>query len=136
MTFWTKASKFIGTIFGVSKFDAGKTFDTIAKGIDNVAWTTQEGEEARKKVFEAQIEHAKSTASESGARSKTRRYIAIAVTAVFLGLKLIAIILYNASPLYSKFISDEASSLAPYFGGIMTFYFAYYAFKQVREGKK
>ncbi len=68
--------KWFQTIFK-GRLDAGKTFDTIASGIDKLAFTNQEKAEFNVKMADSMAEFAKLSISENTIRSRTRRFIAI-----------------------------------------------------------
>ncbi len=68
--------KWFQTIFK-GRLDAGKTFDTIASGIDKLAFTNQERAEFNVKMADSMAEFAKLSISENTIRSRTRRFIAI-----------------------------------------------------------
>ena len=125
------------SLFGwAKKIDPQEAFDTVASGIDKVFYTNEEKAEAAAKAFDQYMEWFKLASDENSARSITRRYLAVMFAGVFLFLLLAsgAVWLFNAD--YASFLAELAKTIAPYVGGIMAFYFGYYAISNVIESTK
>lgn len=105
---------------------AEKVFDTITSGVDKLAFTQEERSDMNKLLADRIADFAKETLEENSIRSIARRYVAIAVTSVFLFLTLLYVAMQMAgqavgeikellfdSPLSTAFIMV----LAFFFGG-------------------
>jgi hypothetical protein len=63
--------------FFKEKLDASKVFDTVANGLDKLAFTTEERSEFNMLLADKVAQYAHDTLNENTARSRTRRFIAI-----------------------------------------------------------
>ncbi len=119
------------------KIDVGKAFDTIASGVDKIAFTEEERADFNKGVADAQLEFVKTTVSENSARSITRRYLAIGIVGVFLFLILSSAVAAAFNGDYAAFLFELAKSLTTLVLMVATFFFGgYYANKFVSASKE
>lgn len=123
------------TIFK-GRLSPDKVFNSIASGVDKLAFTTQERAEFNGKMADSMAQYAKDTMSESTIRSKTRRFIAIFliinIMVIFwlcLGLSVFGIDI--------SFILDLAGTfnLGLVFLSIIAFFFGGYYFTAYQKKK-
>ena len=111
-------SKILGFL---SKLNPQKSFDTIAGGIDKLAFTQQERADLNVLLADKVADYAKDTLSENTVRSKARRLIAYCIVFVYLSVLIAGIFIDNEhlrllatnSPIQTAFIMV----LAFFFGG-------------------
>ena len=107
--------------------DAGKAFDTISKGIDNLAFTEQERANLNEKLADKVASFAEKTLSENTIRSKTRRYMAILLTTNIVLIVWLCIILTLFDKDISRIIElSEEFKLGIAFITVIGFHFGSY----------
>jgi len=113
-----------------SRINPQKILDGVGKFIDA-------NNETRQEVVTGILEHYKTSLNESTPRSLTRRYIAVSVVGVELGILIGAGVAYPFSPDYAQFLLDLATKLFPAFITVLIFYFGgYYGDKFIRSRRE
>lgn len=120
-----------------SSLDAGKVFDTVSKGIDQLAFTPEEKAVYNKEAADALAQFTKDTLGESTDRSRTRRQIALVIVFLYLVLGLCCIALAFVNIEKAKLLKDliSALSLDTAFVMILAFFFGGY-YLNMLKGKK
>jgi hypothetical protein len=119
------------------KIDAQSTFDTIASGIDKLAFTQEERSDFNKMLADKTAEFYASSLSESTIRSKTRRFIAIAVIVnVFLVFWLCVGLAFFGKDISIILKLSEGFSLSTAFIMVLAFFFGGYYLKGVSLKKQ
>lgn len=140
MGFWTKGLAIAKNVFGGSTLDAGKVFDTVAKGIDNLGFTEQERANFTKDMAEGLAKYTIETLGESSDRSKTRRDIAIMIVSLYLLTFVVALVmLLGFSDTNSvKMIIELANemNLSVGFLMVLAFFFGGYYLQNLMGKKK
>jgi len=108
-------------------FNSQDFVEKSLSGIDKAFFTKEEKSESAKKIMDAHTEFVKSSLAGSTVSSITRRYIAVAIMAVFLLLVLFAVVIYFFDKDYAGFvvqvIKEELGNLVLLVAG---FYFGSY----------
>jgi len=116
--------------------NAETVFETVANGVDKLAFTAEEKAELNKELAGKMADFTKDTLSENSIRSKTRRFVAIAVTAVFLALVLLYVgLLYVGFPVTELKELIFESPLSNAFIMVLAFFFGGYYLKQLNLKK-
>ena len=110
---------------------ADKVVGGVVSGLDNLFFTDEEKSDASAAAMAAIIDFIKSTASESSARSVTRRILAVMILSAFLILLLTAAGAYPFNAEWSKFLIECAGSLSGLVLAVGVFYFGPYQIGQV-----
>lgn len=76
-----------------SSLKADKVFDTVSRGVDKLAFTSQEKSELNMKLADKVAEFTKDSLNESTIRSSTRRFVAKIVITVYLFLVILYVLL-------------------------------------------
>ena len=114
------------------KLDAQGTFDTIASGIDKLAFTAEERSEFNAKLADKLAEFSASTLSESTIRSRTRRFIAIMVIVnVFLVFWICVALVFLGKDISIILKLTEGFSLSTAFIMVLAFFFGGYYLKGI-----
>lgn len=112
-------------------------FDKASSGIDKLFFTNEERADFNKGIADSQLEFVKQTISENSIRSRTRRYIAVSIIAVYLFLVLASGFSYLFHEEYSKHIFELANkSLGTLVVMVCAFYFGGYYLKNYTKGPK
>lgn len=108
----------------------------LIKGIDKIFYTDEEKEDARKEARVWWLEMMKTVKDESSVTALTRRYIAFAITGLFLlcVITSILLLLFRSNLFSNMWLITQEVSL--YFGGIMFFYFSVYVAGRVIDKVK
>ena len=115
------------------KLDISKVFETIATGTDKLFFTQEEKSELNVMLADKVAEYAKNTLSENTVRSRTRRYISIAIITVFLLLTItytIASMLGMETDIIKDLLFD--SPLSTSFIMVLAFFFGGYYLKGMK----
>lgn len=131
-TFLTSGSKAADKIPDM----ADKVVGGVVSGLDKMFFTDEEKSEASAAAMAAIIDFIKSTASESSARSVTRRILAVMILSAFLILLLTAAGVYPFNAEWSKFLIECAGSLSGLVLAVGVFYFGPYQIGQAIKGFK
>ncbi|BDD10871.1 hypothetical protein FUAX_40870 (plasmid) [Fulvitalea axinellae] len=123
-------------LFGKKNLDAQKMFDTVTSGIDKMFYTNEERAEADMERVRAHTEYVKGTLEENGTRSVTRRYLAVMIMAVFLGLVVGAVAAYPFDREYAKFIFEVATSIFTLAMMVAAFFFGSHMIRNVMDKRK
>lgn len=115
------------SIFGQSKLDIGNTFNTVAKGIDNLAFTDQER-------VDKLSEFVKDTLSENTERSKSRRFIAkFIIINVFAVFWLCVLLIFKGIDI-SKILELSGEFMLPTaFLMVLAFFFGSHIMRDVKK---
>lgn len=130
----------ISTVVGLfkpSQTNAANVFNTVANGIDKLAFSEQEKAIYNKDAADALAQFTKDTLGESTDRSRTRRQIALVIVFLYLVLGLCCIALAFVNIEKAKLLKDliSALSLDTAFIMILAFFFGGYYLNLIR-GKK
>jgi len=128
---------FFTNLFGGSKLDVNNVFDKVSSGIDQLNFTNEERATYNKEAADALATFTKETLSESTDRSKTRRQIALAITAIYMLMSVCCMILAFFNTEKAKLLIDvsAALSLDTAFVMVLAFFFGGYYLK-LRAQKK
>lgn len=118
------------------KINANKAFDTIANGIDKLAFTNEERAELNIKLADKVAEYSKETLSENTHRSKTRRFASICIISIYLILVLTLVVLSFFENINTDIIKELVSDSPLTTGFIMVLAFFYGGYYLKRIGFK
>jgi len=99
-----------------------KAFDTIASGVDKLAFTKQERADLNLKLADKVADFAEKTMSESTVRSKARRMITYVIVFCYIGLVIAS--LFSKDVYLHSLVKDSAIQMA--FIMVMAFFFGSY----------
>ena len=119
------------------KVSAQKVFDTVANGVDKLAFTNEERSDLNLKIADKVAEFANNSLSENTLRSKTRRFVSIAIVGVYLLLSLVLVGLSfteHNTELLSTLLFDSPLSTA--FIMVLAFFFGGYYLKGISLKQK
>lgn len=125
-------------LFGASKLDVNNVFTSISTGIDQLGFTKEEKEIYNKAAADALATFTKDTLGESTDRSKTRRQIALIVTAIYLLISISCIILAFFDINKARLLLDVSSALSldTAFIMVLAFFFGGYYLNLLKGSKK
>jgi sterol desaturase/sphingolipid hydroxylase (fatty acid hydroxylase superfamily) len=119
----------------ITKVNPQKVFDTVANGIDKLAFTKEEKADFNKEMIKAQSEFVKNTLAESSVRSRTRRFIAKSIVILVIGLTVAAAIAWPFYNEYSNFLFKVIDSYKVVFLTVCSFYFGSAIIRTVTKNK-
>lgn len=124
-------------LFGRSTLDVNNVFDKVSGGIDKLNFSNQERAAYNKEAADALAAFTKETLSESTDRSCTRRWIAIAITAIYMIMSLCCMVLAFFSTDKAKLLLDVSSALGldTAFIMVLAFFFGGYYLKLISQKK-
>ena len=127
----------VKTMFGASKLNVNNVFDKVSNGIDKLAFTAQEKATYNKEAADALAQFTKDTLSESTDRSKTRRQIALIITAIYMLMAISCMVLAFINKDNAKLLLDVSSALQldTAFIMVLAFFFGGYYLKQMTVKK-
>ena len=107
-----------------------KVIDDAASGIDKLFFTKEEKADSLQKIADAQAQFVLQTISENSIRSKTRRYIAVLIMAVFLGFLVFGVGIYGWNKDWASYAYENAKELSNLALMVAGFYFGSYAISE------
>lgn len=124
-------------MFGKSTLDVNNVFDKVSGGIDKLNFSNQERAGYNKEAADALALFTKETLNESTDRSRARRMIAIAITAVYMLMSICSMVMAMFSPDKAKLLLDVSSSLNldTAFIMVLAFFFGGYYLKLIAQKK-
>ena len=121
----------LGRIFG-SRKDVSRVVDGAVNGLDAIVFTEEERSHANAELRDWYIKYLEATQPQNLAR----RLIAIMVTAMWMWLIVLAVLVYPIRESYSAFVFEVMRDLVVIpFGAIITFYFTTHAIRAWRADK-
>jgi len=115
---------------------AEKVLDGAISGIDKLFYTNEEKADSRKEVAKMYMAHQTLILGENTARSITRRILAIMIIGAFLSGLIFSVGIWKYSPGWAKFTLGVTGHLSTGFGGIIVFYYGYYAVGNIMDKRK
>jgi len=103
-----------------------KAVDAAISGIDKLFFTKEEKSDYSHKIAELQLRHTEMTLQENSARSITRRYLAILITATFLLLIIGSGVAYAFKEDYANYLFKLAESINTLVLMVAGFFFGAY----------
>lgn len=124
-------------IFGGSTLDVNNVFNKVSDGIDKMAFTAEEKAAYNEKAADALAQFTKDTLTESTDRSKTRRQIALAITALYLLVSVccMALAFYNTEAAKLLLNVSSALQLDTAFIMVLAFFFGGYYLNLLKSKK-
>lgn len=124
-------------MFGKSTLDVNNVFDKVSGGIDKLNFSNQERAAYNKEAADALAMFTKETLSESTDRSVTRRWIALAITAVYMLMSMCCMVLAFFDQEKAKLLLDVSSALSldTAFIMVLAFFFGGYYLKLIAQKK-
>jgi hypothetical protein len=116
----------------VGKINPQKTFDTISKGIDNLAFTSEERAKLNILLADKVADFAEKSLNENTIRSKSRRAVAYVVVVAYIGLIIFS--LFVDSEYVHGLVTNSALNTA--FLMVLAFFFGGYYMEGFTKKKK
>lgn len=116
----------------------GTTARGIGQWIDEQQFTEQERAELRKEIMDRYMQFIEKAYDESGARTITRRILAVMIVSGFTATFLLGMVTYPLSPEFSKFLLDwiEATQFDWITITVIAFYFGIPFLREGQNGRK